>query len=121
VPLTYVDAEELSLPAILDGVRAGRTFVSSGPDLQMRAVTADGREWPLGSTVPGEARIEARCARSPRAQLRLASGGAVTAREDVTGSGRVSAPAANAAWHVAELWDGEGKTMLAITSPIYVG
>ena len=120
VPLTYVHAEDLSLPAILDGLRAGRTFVSSGPDLQMRAVTADDREWPMGSTVPGEARIEARCARSPRAELRLVSGGAVTAREEVTGSGGVSAPAASAAWHVAELWDGEGRRLLAVTSPIYV-
>ena len=45
VPLTYVYAEELSLSGILDAVRAGRTFVSSGPELEMRAVAADGREW----------------------------------------------------------------------------
>ena len=39
----------------------------------------------------------------------------------ITGSGLVTAPAAGATWHVAELWDVEGKTLLAITSPVYVG
>ena len=39
----------------------------------------------------------------------------------ITGSGLVTVPAAGATWHVAELWDVEGKTLLAITSPIYVG
>jgi len=120
VPLTHLFAEDLSGPALLDALRAGRSFVSSGPDLQMRAVTADGREWRMGESVPATARIEARCDRSPRAELRLVSGGAITARTEVSDGGAASAPAASAAWHVAELWDGEAKTMLAITSPIYV-
>jgi len=121
VPLTYVDAEELSLRGILEGLRAGRTFVSSGPELGMRAVGPDGREWPLGATVPGSARIEAWCDRAPRAELRLVSGGGVAARAEVTGRGAVSAGAAGAAWHVAELWSPDTATLLAITSPLYVG
>ena len=120
VPLTYVYAEELSLSGILDAVRAGRTFVSSGPELEMRAVAADGREWPTGATVPASARIEASCSRSPEAKLRMVSGGTITARAEVTGRGSVSAPAAGARWHVAELWDREADVMLAVTSPIYV-
>jgi hypothetical protein len=121
VPLTYIYAEDLSGPALLDALRAGRTFVSSGPALEMRAVTTDARDWPMGTTVPASARIEAWCDRSPKAELRLVSGGATTARAEVTGSGSVSAPAAGAAWHVAELWDREAGVMLAVTSPIYVG
>jgi hypothetical protein len=74
----------------------------------------------MGATVPASARIEARCQHSPKAELRLLSGGTIAAREEVAGSGAVSAPAAGAAWHVAELWDAEAKVMLAITSPIYV-
>src|SRR5204863_317325 len=79
VPLTYLYAEDLSLSALLDALRAGRTFVSSGPELTMRAVAEDGREWPLGATVPPSARIEASCHRSPKAELRMVSGGTLTA------------------------------------------
>ena len=31
-PLTYIHARELSVPALLEGLRLGRTYVSSGPD-----------------------------------------------------------------------------------------
>jgi hypothetical protein len=121
LPLTYLYAEELSLSRILDALRAGRTFVSSGPELQVRAAAADGREWPLGATVPSSARIEAWCDHAPGgAELRIVSGGAVAARADVVNSGAVTAPAATARWHVAELWDRESDVMLAVTSPIYV-
>jgi len=121
VPLTYVGAEDLSLAAILDALRAGRTFVSSGPRLELRAVAGHGRAWPTGATVPPSARIEARCDGAPRAQLRLVSGGRVASQVDVTGTGAVSGPAGGAAWHVAELWDAGAAVMLAVTSPIYVG
>jgi hypothetical protein len=121
VPLTYVYADELSGPALLEALRSGRTFVSSGPELDLRAVLPGIGDRPMGATVPATARIEARCQRSPKAVLRLVSSGVVTAQEEVTGSGLVTAPAGGATWHVAELWDAEGKTLLAITSPVYVG
>lgn len=120
VPLTYVYAEDLSLAAILEALRAGRTFVSSGPALRLRALGADGREWPVGATVPAGARIEVGCEGAPRAELRLVSGGAVAARTSITNSGTLSGPAGRAAWHVAELWDTDAEVMLAITSPVYV-
>jgi hypothetical protein len=121
VPLTYVFAEELSGPAILGALRAGRTYVSSGPQLEARAVSADGRVSPLGATAPASSCIEAWCGGAGEAELRLVSGGAVAARARVSGGGAVSAPAAGASWHVAELWDPARDVLLAITSPIYAG
>ncbi|MFC5653816.1 CehA/McbA family metallohydrolase [Paenibacillus solisilvae] len=47
-PATYVHAERLSAAAILEGVRAGRVYVSRGPVLDL-AVTVDDKAYPLGS------------------------------------------------------------------------
>jgi hypothetical protein len=103
VPLTYVLADELSRGAILDAVRAGRTYVSSGPELYLESV-------------PGG--IEARCARAPAdAELRLVSNGAVDAAARVTGEGTLRG-AATAGWTNAELWNSQGTLMLAATSAI---
>lgn len=40
-PLTYVFAEEKSVRGILDGMRAGRTFVTAGPDAPTVSLDAD--------------------------------------------------------------------------------
>ena len=104
VPLTYVFAEELSRNAILDGLRAGRTYVSSGPELYLES--ADGG-------------VEARCAGAPPdAELRLIADGARFGAVRVSGHGRLFGPAATE-WAYAELWNAGGDLMLAATSPIY--
>jgi hypothetical protein len=104
VPLTYVLADELSRDAILAAIRAGRTYVSSGPELYL--------------DVDGEGLL-ARCAGAPEdAELRLVSsgGGLVSAR--ASGAGSLRGPG-GAPWTYAELWNADGSVMLAATSPVY--
>ena len=103
VPLTYVLAEELSRAAILDGLRAGRTYVSSGPELYLEA-TAGG--------------VEVRCAAAPAAELRIVGDRGRLASARVRGEGKLSA-SAPFAWAYAELWNEGGDLMLAATSPVY--
>jgi hypothetical protein len=54
-PATVVYAEELSEPALLDGLRKGRAYIRTrgpqGPVLQFEATSAEGR-WEIGDTVP---------------------------------------------------------------------
>ncbi len=118
VPLTYVHAEDASLPAILEALRRGRTYVSSGPILQIRAVGADGRVAAMGETAAAPATVEAFCAGSPGAELRLAAHGEPRARAAIEGEGRVAAATRPGdRWYCAELWQDE--ILLAVTSPIY--
>jgi len=44
-PTTWVWAEELSIPAIVEGLRAGRVFVSEGPDGPRVELTAESGGW----------------------------------------------------------------------------
>jgi len=121
VPLTYVYADGASPAPILDALRAGRTYVSSGPRLEIRAVAGGGRAATVGETIDASARptVEVTCALSPAAELRLVAGGETRARERVEGEGRVAAEVEPAdRWCCAELWRGE--VLLAVTSPIYV-
>ena len=56
---SVVYADSLSPAAILEGVRAGRTYVSLGPTLEFRAFSGD-NEATMGQTLdsPGEVRLE---------------------------------------------------------------
>ena len=105
VPLTYVLADELSRAAILDAVRAGRTYVSSGPELSL-------------DRAPGG--VAARCAGAPAgAEMRVIADDTLVASARVSGGvGRLHAPPPRA-WAYAELWSGSGNLMLAATSPVY--
>jgi hypothetical protein len=104
VPLTYVLADDLTAGAILDAVRAGRTYVSSGPELFLEAV-------------PGGA--QARCAGAPEgAELRLVAGGSAAGSVRVSGAGRLAGPMVGG-YAYAELWNADGTLLLAATSPIY--
>jgi len=42
VPFTYIYASELSVPAVLEGIRRGRVVITSGPWLELQAVDAHG-------------------------------------------------------------------------------
>jgi hypothetical protein len=106
VPLTYVLADELSRAAILDAVRAGRTYVSCGPELYFEPVAGG---------------VEARCAAAPPgAEIRVIADDAVTGSSfaSAAGEARVRAPGPQV-WAYAELWNAKGDLMLAATSPIY--
>ena len=120
VPLTCVLADDLSLESILRAIRAGRTYVSSGPFLQVEARDDEGRAAGLGGTVRGPRSIEASCERAPDAELRIVVGGETRARAHVSGAGRLSAsPRSSDRWCCAELWS--GSLLLAVTSPVYFG
>ena len=104
VPLTYVLADELSRAAILDAIRAGRTYVSSGPELHLEDA--------------GDALV-ARCAGAPaEAELRIVAAGSPDVAARVSVSGVTRAPR-GARWAYAELWNADGSLMLAATSPVY--
>jgi hypothetical protein len=118
VPLTRVLADGLSLGSILDALRAGRTYVSSGPVLQLEVHDRDGRIAELGGTSRDAKTIAARCSTRDPAELRIVVGGETRAREAVVGDGRLEAsPSAGDRWCCAELW--RGAILLAVTSPIY--
>jgi hypothetical protein len=119
VPLTYVRAEDTSLGAILDALRAGRTSVSSGPFLTIEARDATGRVAEIGDTVRGAHAIAATCQRAPESELRIVMDGETRARVRASGAGQVSCtPDPSARWCCAELWS--GRILLAVTSPIYL-
>ncbi len=104
VPLTYVLADDLSRDAIVDAIRAGRTYVSSGPELYVEA-QGDG--------------VEARCAGEPDgAELRIIANGRRVDSLRVPGEGTLRVAAAEG-WTCAELWNQAGTLMLAATSPVY--
>jgi hypothetical protein len=119
VPLTHVLADGLSREAILAALRAGRTYVSSGPVLQIEVHDRHGRIAELGETVRDAQTIAAWCSTRDPAELRIVVGGATRAREIVAGDGRLEAsPRAADRWCCAELW--HGPILLAVTSPIYL-
>lgn len=123
VPLTYVEASDPDLGSVIEALRAGRTYVSSGPSLSIRAIGRLGAVAGVGENVDRaetEA-IEISCRDSPEAELRLVADGAAVAAARVDGQGSLRAkPRAGGRWCCAELWDPPGDTLLAVTSPIYL-
>jgi predicted metal-dependent phosphoesterase TrpH len=104
VPLTYVLADELSRAAILDAIRAGRTYVSSGPELYLDAVDGGVRARCAGAPPGAEVRIITRAGRAD--SVRVAGGGELVAHAS--------------GWAYAELWNEGGDVLLAATSPLYL-
>ncbi len=123
VPITYVQASDAGLPSILEALRAGRTYVSSGPRLEIRACSDGGPIAEVGSAVKRSAArvIEVACGDSPEAELRLVGNGGTFARAPVDSEGSLNArPREGDTWCCAELWNRAGDTLLAVTSPIYI-
>ena len=123
VPLTYVQADSTSLTSILEALRAGRTYVSSGPSLEIRATGDHGPVASGGESVKRAAarEIEVVCADTPDAELRLVGSQGTFAKARLAANGRLAAtPREGDTWCCAELWNRGGDTMLAVTSPIYL-
>lgn len=122
VPLTWVEAEDASLPSILAALRAGRSFVSSGPELRLGGLGADGRQHGIGDVTSGPGvRLRAECRGAEQSELRLTAGGGTLARARIEGDGHVEAPAPpGPGWVAAELWSADGRLLRAITSPLYL-
>lgn len=118
VPLTYVRAADASLASVLGALRAGETYVSSGPALSLEASSPTGAVG-IGGTAAGARAVTASCAHSPRAELRLVCGQQTRARAAVEGQGAVTAAVRDGdRWFCAELW--RDDILLAITSPVYL-
>jgi len=123
VPITYVQSDDASLASLLDALRAGRTYVSSGPRLEIRALGAHEPAAAVGETVArAKVRaIELHCAETPEAELRLVGNRGTIAVALADSDGHLTAKLREGdTWCCAELWNRGGDTMLAITSPIYI-
>lgn len=122
-PMTYVYAEGLTVPAILQAIRLGHTYVSSGPVLQLWGLGEGRRRAMMGEVMPARPlpRLLLTWARCPRALLRLVANGEVRHVKHVQGEGEVALGAyPGDKWYSAELWDERGDALLAVTSPIYL-
>lgn len=134
-PTTWVYARNRSADAVIEAVRAGRTFVSaqppafSGPRLFLTAA----EDWPHGHDTPampggivrplGNLTVTLRIEAGSGNRVRLISTGQVVADEAVVGPiasftfSRVVLP--QGGWLRAELYADPGYAMAASTSPIY--
>ncbi len=123
VPLTYVEARDATLPSVLEALWAGRTYVSSGPKIELRARRHDGEAVEVGGTMNAAAvsGIEAACRETPEAELRLVGNRGPLARKGVDSEGSLQTrPREGDTWCCAELWNPAGDILLAVTSPIYL-
>jgi predicted metal-dependent phosphoesterase TrpH len=133
-PTTWVYAASRSAQAVLEGVQAGRTFVSAqppafgGPRLLLNA----SEDWRNGRTTPvipggtvralGPVAVTVRVEQGTGNRLRLISTGQVVADEPIVSPVasrvfRVVLP--EGGWLRAELYADPGYAMAALTSPIY--
>ncbi len=118
-----VYAQELSEKAILDGVRHGHSYLSSGPTLELTGKSASGKTAMLGDSLPGE-----RCEFSAywsnlRAgdHLRWIVDGQVEAEQTPEGDGaRIWTVDGGKHWCVLEVRDPNGS-IRALTNPIFIG
>jgi hypothetical protein len=102
--------------AILAAVRAGRSYLTSGPTLLFR-------DLPLGQPLPPEAdclAVRLGGLDGP-ADVCLIAGGARVAQRAVNGDGEVvfPLPAGGAAWYRVEVYRAGDDLLLALTNPVY--
>jgi hypothetical protein len=132
-PTTVVEADELSVPAILSGVRAGRTFVDltashdKQVDFEAESGGAHARMGETLHTTDGAAiRVKIRTAACVGSVIRLLlDGEEVAAQPAMTVDGASDAveatvsPAAGRHWLRVEVRDGKGSLQLT-SSPLYI-
>jgi hypothetical protein len=124
VGFNTVFARELSQTAILEGLAAGRNYLSSGPALRFLAQTEDGATAQIGSSLParGPITLYATWEDAPDgASLRLVRNGAVIDEQPIamSGSAKWTFPGEAGEWFVLELRRGDGW-MAAVTNPIFL-
>lgn len=124
VPTTYVYAHALSRDAILEGIRAGRTIVSSGPTLRLSGRVGTATAGP-GETLPAGGPLHMQATASglaAPARLRLVGNGSILSEAVLETDGACHYDGAEpaAGWYRADLRSGEDGAMLALTSPLYV-
>jgi hypothetical protein len=125
-PTTYVYAEELSAPGILEGIRHGRAYVSRGPQVIFHA-TVGSKTLMVGDDLgeqSGEIEFTASISNQPDSALaQLIKNGQVIATEEISGGEssvqfqhKVNPERSN--WFRLDVQDNEGQA-LAITNPIF--
>ena len=119
--VNVVYAEELSESAVLNAVRRGRLYLSSGPVLHL-TVPGD-PEVMTGGSVPRAKGIHARVCWSgarPGDSLRLIVNGRPNQQISAAASGETqwNLPDSETRWFLAELRDSRGN-MCAVTNPIF--
>lgn len=124
VGFNTVFARELSQGAILEGLAAGRNYLSSGPTLRFSAQNGDGASAQIGGSLParGAVTFQSAWADAPNgASLRLVRNGAVIDERpaDPSGSAEWTFPGEAGQWFVLELRRADGW-MAAVTNPIFV-
>ncbi|MEJ5310582.1 MAG: CehA/McbA family metallohydrolase [Anaerolineae bacterium] len=115
-------AEALSEAALLEGVLAGRLYLSSGPQLTFQAQSDDGVTWMLGDTVTRPATFAVHwrdC--PPDAAVRVIVNGRPlhTLPAGVEGVHTWSLTPDEADWVTVEIRD-RNSVMLAVTNPIFL-
>jgi hypothetical protein len=126
-PTTYVFAEELSVAAILDGIRMGRAYVSSGPRVVLQA-TIGGTTYMIGDDLgeqEGEIEFTVTISNKPEIiRTQLVKNGKIIAKEQLHGREtsvqfRNQINPTRSDWYRLEVLDRKGQA-LAITNPIYI-
>ena len=128
LPSTYVYAEELSVAAVLEGLRRRRAYVSIGPQVSFQAKVS-GTTYEIGADL-GEQRGEIEFAVTvsdvpPGAYVQILKNGDVTAKMPLRGrtasvqcDDRADPTCSD--WYRLDVWD-QDRRRLAITNPIFVG
>ncbi len=122
--VNVVYAEDLTEEAIVAAVKAGRSYISAGPELTFNVKTESGKEAMIGDVLPLEpatVRIAWRDAHQGDI-LRLNLDGRAYLEKIVGSEGQVEWPVGSgqARWCNVELWD-EEYALWAVTNPIYFG
>jgi hypothetical protein len=131
-PTTWVFAADRSAQAILDGVRAGRTFIAAEPPsmagatlfLEARENWNNGREAMVGGEVRAEGPLDVtvRVENGAGSILRVVSTGTTVGEEPVlapSSDHNFKLVLPESGWLRAELYQERGYWMTALTSPIY--
>jgi hypothetical protein len=120
-----VHAEALAEAAVIEAVRAGRSYLSAGPGMTFEVVDAGGRRWNIGDVVDAAVSAPLTLAASwcdcPRgAQVRLMANGRLLHSQPAGGDGRLGWQLTHrqADWLVLEI-RAASDALLAISNPIF--
>jgi hypothetical protein len=128
LPMTWVHADDRSEASILDGIRRGHVFLSSGPIVSFRARASDGQEIVLpGAPMPADGQldlaVEVEQLEGPATLWFVTSGSTVAIGECQPATGHLVRDGLVATtWWRLELREGSAANadLLALTNPVYV-
>lgn len=119
---SVVYAEELSEPAILEAIRRGHLYVSSGPRLELTAAGADGARAMMGDLLPaGEITFNVSWQNAETGDhLRIIGDGAIRDQREIDTQGAANWTVSGGRWYNAEIRTASG-ILRAATNPIFIG